>query len=188
MSNTSPSTGSLEDHSGKLPHVSTVSQMRLRGLISGRSPASYSCCFVSCYTIFYDDHNYLQPKSPHGLYHSFRRIHLISVVSSIGSVEAIDQQSPKPSFNPLSHQPTSPLSPSISHTLSTVVSTIGPALLNVPASPSVNKTQKVPGRSVNDTTKQPANAKNLTPRDISSPHELTAFVRFSNSDRFERGD
>jgi len=52
---------------------------------------------------------------------------------------------------------------------------MGPAPLNVPASPSPNKTPKVSGPSVNGTTKQPA-AKNLAPSDISSPHELTAFV------------
>lgn len=59
------------------------------------------------------------------------------------------------------------------------ISTMGPAPLNVPASPSPNKTQKVSGPSVNGTTKQPAAPKNLAPSDISSPHELTAFVRLS---------
>lgn len=53
---------------------------------------------------------------------------------------------------------------------------MGPAPLNVPASPSPNKTPKVSGPSVNGTGKQPAAAKNLAPSDISSPHELTAFV------------
>lgn len=32
---------------------------------------------------------------------------------------------------------------------------------------------------MNGTTKQPAAAKNIAPSDISSPHELTAFVRLS---------
>jgi len=54
---------------------------------------------------------------------------------------------------------------------------MGPAPLNVPASPSPNKTPKIPGPSVNGTTKQPPAAKNIAPNDISSPHELTAFVR-----------
>ncbi|KAF9648749.1 hypothetical protein BDM02DRAFT_2070250 [Thelephora ganbajun] len=53
---------------------------------------------------------------------------------------------------------------------------MGPAPLNVPASPSPNKTPKTSGPNVNGTTKQPAAAKNLAPSDISSPHELTAFV------------
>lgn len=55
---------------------------------------------------------------------------------------------------------------------------MSPAPLNVPASPSPNKTPKASGPSVNGTTKQPTPAKNLAPSDISSPHELTAFVRF----------
>ena len=54
---------------------------------------------------------------------------------------------------------------------------MGPAPLNVPASPSPNKTHKVSGPNVSGATKQPAAAKNLVPSDISSPHELTAFVR-----------
>lgn len=58
---------------------------------------------------------------------------------------------------------------------------MGPAPLNVPASPSPNKSPKAPGPSVNGATKQPAAAKHLAPNDISSPHELTAFVRLSES-------
>jgi len=53
---------------------------------------------------------------------------------------------------------------------------MGPAPLNVPASPSPNKTPKASGPSVNGVAKQPPPAKNLVPNDISSPHELTAFV------------
>jgi len=56
-------------------------------------------------------------------------------------------------------------------------STMGPAPLNVPASPIPNKTPKASGSNVNGATKQPTAAKNLAPSDISSPHELTAFVR-----------
>ena len=54
---------------------------------------------------------------------------------------------------------------------------MGPAPLNVPASPIPNKTPKASGSNVNGATKQPTAAKNLAPSDISSPHELTAFVR-----------
>jgi len=53
---------------------------------------------------------------------------------------------------------------------------MGPAPLNVPASPSPHKSQKTSGPAVNGAAKQPAVAKNLAPSDISSPHELTAFV------------
>ena len=60
---------------------------------------------------------------------------------------------------------------------------MGPAPLNVPASPSPNKTPKISGSSLNGATKQPAAAKNLVPNDISSPHELTAFVRLSPTPR-----
>ena len=68
---------------------------------------------------------------------------------------------------------------------------MGPAPLNVPASPSPNKSPKVAGPGVNGAAKQPttAAAKNLAPSDISSPHELTAFVRLPNpSCWFERAD
>ena len=68
---------------------------------------------------------------------------------------------------------------------------MGPAPLNVPASPSPNKSPKVAGPGVNGAAKQPttAAAKNLAPSDISSPHELTAFVRLpSPSGWFERAD
>lgn len=61
-----------------------------------------------------------------------------------------------------------------------IFTAMGPAPLNVPASPSPNKTPKVSGQSVNGATKQPAAAKNIAPSDISSPHELTAFVRPSS--------
>lgn len=58
------------------------------------------------------------------------------------------------------------------------ISTMGPAPLNVPASPSPNKTQKASGSGgVNGATKPPPAVKNtIAPSDISSPHELTAFV------------
>jgi len=54
---------------------------------------------------------------------------------------------------------------------------MGPAPLNVPASPSPNKIQKASGSGgANGATKQPPAVKNIAPSDISSPHELTAFV------------
>ena len=71
--------------------------------------------------------HYRQPKLFYGRYYSFRRIHLITVVRSFGSVKIIDQQSSKPSFNPPSHQSSPPLSPRIAHVLPTAVSTVGPA-------------------------------------------------------------
>ena len=62
---------------------------------------------------------------------------------------------------------------------------MGPAPLNVSASPTP-KTPKISGPSVNGATKSPAAPKNIAPTDISSPHELTAFVRFSGSSLFDR--
>ena len=108
-----PSTGSSENHSGKPHHVGTVSQMLDEG---GEAPRSD----------IRDITRYRQLKLFYGQYYSFRHIHLITVVRSFGSVEMTDRQSSKPSFNPPSHQPSSPLSPRVARVLSTAVSTVGP--------------------------------------------------------------
>jgi hypothetical protein len=62
-----------------------------------------------------------------------------------------------------------------------------PGSLKVFALLSPNKTQKVSDPSVNGTTKLPtAVTRTPAPNNISNPHELTAFVRLPDSDRFER--
>ena len=57
------------------------------------------------------------------------------------------------------------------------ICTMGPDPLSIPASLTPNKTPKIQVRASTATTKQLAAPKNIAPSDISSPHELTAFVR-----------
>jgi hypothetical protein len=110
-------------------------------------------------------------KLPYGRCYSPRRIHLITVVRSVGSVQVVVQQSPKPSFNPSSHQPSFPLSPRIPHALPTAVSTVGPAPLNVRLTISQQNSE---------------NLRSERERRDETAHELIAFVRLSDSDRCER--
>ena len=155
--------------------------------------------FASCYTIFDFHHNYLRSRLPYehyGRYYLFRTFPCIytDVLRSVYEIREItDQRSPKPSFNPPAHHPLPTISPLSVYprALSTAVFVMGPDPLNVFALPAPNKPPKVSGPSVNGTTKQLTAVKNPhtrtpAPNDISNPHELTAFVRLPDSDRFER--
>ena len=92
------------------------------------------------------------------------------LASAVLTVEVSDRRT--------TFRPASVISPSLLIPFNSIISTMGPAPLRVPAHLNPNKTPKISGPSVDGTTKQPA-TKN--PSGTRSPHELASFARLHNS-------
>jgi len=180
----SPSTGFSGGRSGN-PHHAGV-EFRVLGE-RGKGPPSLSpnVMFVM-HCVLHLIRLLLPPKLPTSILRTLLFIsqssHLFRSPSFTVWIRQSDRSvnhSPPPSAPSPSNVASPPSAhPSCSFGPALSTPTMGPAPLNVTASPSPGKTPKISGPSVNGAAKQPAAAKNIAPSDISSPHELTAFVRF----------